>query len=66
VCRYADCVTGIINRVVCVVFADIEQMVFMDMRKRELLEARFVTNEKVRLLSEKVKSTNFKISQTKR
>jgi len=28
---------------------DLEQMVFMDMRKRELLEARFV-NEKVSLL----------------
>ena len=48
-CRYVDCVTGIIEHVVCeLVFADIEQMVFMDMRKRELLEARFVTNEKVR------------------
>jgi len=30
-------------------FADIEQMVFVDVRKRELLEARFV-NEKVCLL----------------
>lgn len=32
-----------------IIAADLEQMVFMDVRKRELLEARFV-NEKVCLL----------------